>query len=651
MASMLLHRGPDGYGVYRDPDVALVHTRLSIIDLEGGSQPLCNEDGTIWLTFNGEIFNYVELRKTLKARGHTFRTQTDSEVVVHAFEEWGAEAWSRFNGQFAFALWDRARGDLWLVRDPMGILPLHYSLQGGQLYFASEAKAIFASGACAPRFDAAGLQQALCRWSVRSPRTVFEGVRSVPPGTALRFDPRLNAELQSYWRTSFEPDPNLADISTAEAADRLQDALSQAVRLRLRADVPVGAYLSGGLDSSVIGQLVRGVSGDHLETFAVRFADPHFDETQYQRLMSARLGTEHHEVLCGDGEIAEHLPEVIWHAETPLLRTGPVPLYLLSGLVQSSARRVVLTGEGADELLAGYNIFKEDRIRRFWARQPTSTARPALLGRLYPYVARGRGGAMWRAFFKRGMTELDDPLYSHRLRWRNAQTILPFLAPEWRQDGFEEQLDAETQDDLPTDFLRWSPLARAQFLEIETFMSTYLLACQGDRVAMAHGVEVRYPFLDPQVVQLASALPDRVKLQGLKDKLVLRKVAARSLPAEIFDRPKQPYRAPVTAPFFSSASPEYVQDMLSSQGLLETGLIQPELAERLQSKARAGDGKMASAREEMALMAVLSLQLLAHSFARQWPDRMMAARARLAEVPCVVLEDRVDAHGGVHDLR
>jgi len=651
MASMLLHRGPDGYGLYRDPDVALVHTRLSIIDLEGGFQPLCNEDGTIWLTFNGEIFNYVELRTTLIARGHVFKTQTDSEVVVHAFEEWGTQAWSRFNGQFAFALWDRAREDLWLVRDPLGILPLHYSLQGGQLCFASEAKAIFASGAHSPRFAAAGLQEALSRWSVRAPRTVFEGIHSVPPGTALRFDRTLGSHAQSYWRASFEPDPSLADISTAEAADRLQDALSQAVRLRLRADVPVGAYLSGGLDSSVIGQLVRGVSGDHLETFAVRFADPGFDETEYQRLMSARLGTEHHEVLCDDGEIAEHLPEVIWHAETPLLRTAPVPLYLLSGLVQSSARRVVLTGEGADELFAGYNIFKEDRIRRFWARQPASTARPALLGRLYPYVARGRGGAMWRAFFKRGMMDLDDPLYSHRLRWRNAQAILPFLAPAWRSEGSIADLDAETQDRLPNGFEGWSALARAQFLEIETFMSTYLLACQGDRVAMAHGVEVRYPFLDPQVIQLACALPDRVKLQGLRDKLVLRKVAARSLPPEIFDRPKQPYRAPVSAPFFGARAPEYVQDMLSSRGLLETGLVEPELARRLQSKALAQDGKMTSAREEMALMAVLSLQLLANSFGQQWPARLKAAQQRLEAVPCVVLVDRVDTHGGSHDLR
>lgn len=645
MASMLDHRGPDGYGLYRDDHVGLVHTRLSIIDLEGGAQPLCNEDGTVWLSFNGEIFNYLELRQELIGLGHVFRTHTDSEVVVHGFEQWGAEAWLRFNGQFAFALWDSRRQDLWLVRDPFGILPLHYADRERGFAFASEAKALFASGYVDSQFDPTGLSEVVARWAVRAPRTVFRDVRAVPPGSALCLDASLRLKVHGYWRSSFAADPSLQKISVDDAADALQEKLSQAVRLRLRADVPVGAYLSGGLDSSVIAQLVRGVSGDKLETFAVRFSDPNYDETEHQRLMSAQLGTEHHEVLCRDAELQDHLPDVLWHVETPLLRTGPVPLFLLSGLVTQSARRVVLTGEGADELFAGYNIFKEDRIRRFWARQPSSQMRPRLLERLYPYVSRGRGGAMWRAFFKRGIEETDDPMYSHRLRWNNGQGILPFLSPQVHAEARLGDFEAKMKASLPEGFESWSPLGRAQFLEIETFMSTYLLASQGDRVAMGHGVEVRYPFLDPEVVKLACALPDRVKLQGLRDKLVLRRVASRGLPPEIWGRPKQPYRAPVAVPFFGPQRPEYCDALFQPDALRATGLVEPELSGRLYRKAVHQQGRMTSAREEMALLAVLSLQLLAHAFGSDLPSRMSAARRRLQDARRLVFEDRSQGSG------
>ena len=328
MVAMLQHRGPDGYGFYRDEHVGLGHARLSIIDLSTGDQPLTNEDGTVWLTFNGEIFNYLELRRELADRGHRFVTQGDSEVIVHAYEEWGEGAWGRLNGQFAVALWDRRRRRLWLARDRVGILPLHYAVADGRLLFASEAKALFASGHLSPALDAGGLGEIFTRWSAAAPRTVFAGVRSVRPGTAVCVDEQLSCVEHVWWQPDFSVDPDLADLSLDSAADLLGERLGEAVRLRLRADVPVGAYLSGGLDSSVIASLVD--RGDApLETFAVRFADPTFDETAEQRRMAALLGTEHHEIVCGPDEIADALLDVVWHCEAPQLRTGPAAVRLL----------------------------------------------------------------------------------------------------------------------------------------------------------------------------------------------------------------------------------------------------------------------------------------------------------------------------------
>jgi asparagine synthase (glutamine-hydrolysing) len=283
MIAMLGHRGPDGYGLYRDDRVGLAHARLSIIDLARGFQPIHNEDETIWLSFNGEIFNYIELRRELAGLGHRFYTDGDSEVIVHAYEHYGSRAWTMFNGQFAFALWDARQELLWLVRDRVGILPLHYARAGKRVLFGSEAKALFACADLDPEIDPDGLAEVFTRWSATPPTTVFAGVRTVRPGTAVCIDRDLAERTQRYWEPDFTEHASLRDLTLDEAADRLGERLSDAVGLRLRADVPVGAYLSGGLDSSVIGSLVRTLDRSPLQTFAVRFADPRFDETAEQR--------------------------------------------------------------------------------------------------------------------------------------------------------------------------------------------------------------------------------------------------------------------------------------------------------------------------------------------------------------------------------
>lgn len=642
MVAMLGHRGPDGYGLYRDSRVGLAHSRLSIIDLEGGHQPMTNEDETIWITFNGEVFNYVELRAELKRSGHQFRTQSDTEVIIHSFEQYGAEAWKKLNGQFAFALWDSRARKLWLVRDRIGILPLQYARVDGRILFASEAKALFASGHLCPRFSGTGLAEVFTRWAATAPSTVFEGVHSVRPGMALCFDEELRERESCYWQSDLSGAAELKDISLDEAAEALGEKLDRAVRLRLRADVPVGAYLSGGLDSSVISHLIRQAGSSDLQTFAVRFKDPAFDETAEQRQMAKLLGTRHHEILCGAGEIRQALPEVVWHCETPLLRTAPAPLFLLSQLVNRCGMRVVLTGEGADEFLAGYHIFKADKIRRFWARRPDSGMRSALLTRLYPYVA-GNSGAknpLWQRFFRYRLLATDHPFYSHLIRWHGTAWSLRLLAPELRGDASLDRFEDESTLPMPACWRDWSPLARAQAVEIQTFLSSYLLSCQGDRVAMGHSVEVRYPFLDPDVVDFCSGLPNRLKLRGLRDKVALRRLASRFLPEQIHQRPKQPYRAPTTTVLFGQNAPDYVDDLLSEEALARFGAVDPGPAGKLIAKARRQGGRMGGEREEMALVALLSLQLLGHFFMREFPHRVSTSVSRLTDSRLLVFEDR-----------
>ncbi len=651
MLAAIAHRGPDGHGLFRDERVGLGHARLSIVDLAGGFQPLTGEDRTVWLSFNGEIFNHVELRRDLTALGHRFATGTDSEVIVHAYEQYGERAWSMLNGQFAFALWDRRARRLWLVRDRVGILPLHWARAGGRVVFASEAKALFAGGLVDPALDPGGLAQVFTRWSAMAPTTVFAGVHAVRPGSALRFDAAdMSVIEQRWWQPDMAIDPRAATLSPEAAADELGDRLADAVRLRLRADVPVGAYLSGGLDSSVIGSLVRRVDASPLETFAVRFRDPAFDETAEQRRMAGLLATDHHEIVCGPDEIAGALADVVWHCEAPLLRTAPVPLYLLSGLVRDAGMKVVLTGEGADELLAGYSIFKEDRVRRFWARRPGSSMRPALFARLHPEVQAGgaRSTDMWARFFGRDLTATDLPFYAHLVRWNNTAWTSRMLHPDLRAatgaggaggDRGAPGVPGEPGDDatllgeMPPGWASWDPLARAQWVEVATFLSPYLLAYQGDRVAMAHGVEVRYPFLDPDVVDFCAGLPPDHKLVGLHDKVALRRLASRTLPPEIWRRPKQPYRAPMTTALFGPAEPDYVSDLLSDASIDRLGLLEPRAARLLRDRARSRGGALPGEREEMALVGALTLQALGQAYLVEGAERASAARARFDAGP------------------
>ncbi|MBK9035801.1 MAG: asparagine synthase (glutamine-hydrolyzing) [Myxococcales bacterium] len=624
MLGAMHHRGPDEFGLYRDPTAGLAHARLSIIDLASGQQPMANEDESLWIVFNGEIFNYVELRAELEAAGHRFRTRSDTEVIVHAWEQWGEDAFDRLNGQWAIALWDTRAARLVLARDRVGVRPLYYCVHRGRLIFASEVKAIFAAAPDLPRrFDPIGIDQTFTFWTAVAPRTVFAGVSELPPGHVRTYQGG-DVRERAYWTPSYAAD---FAGSLDEATEAVRAALARATELRmLRADVDVGSYLSGGLDSSVIATLGLAAKGAGFHTFSLRFADAEYDEGSFQRLMSERLGTTHHELTVTRGDIARVFPKVIWHAERPILRTAPAPMFLLSGLVREHGIKVVLTGEGADEMFAGYDLFREGAIRRFWARAPQSTRRPLLLDKLYPYLARSPVAqrAMAQRFFGQGLERWREPGFGHDLRWRTTAAVKRLLAPAMRGAG---DAVAALLADLPSEFGGWGALQQDQYLEVRTLMSGYLLSAQGDRMLMGNSVEGRFPFLDREVMALAGRLPASYKLRGLDEKHVLKRMARDQIPAEILARPKQPYRAPDALAFLGDGA-GWCAEVMSSELAARAGVFEPSAVAQLWSKCRERAATQFSNTDNMAVVGVMSTHVVWRDLIDATPSVRVPAEIR-----------------------
>ncbi|MGQ9696353.1 MAG: asparagine synthase (glutamine-hydrolyzing), partial [Thermodesulfobacteriota bacterium] len=575
-----------------------------------------------WIVYNGEIFNYPEIRNELENRGHHFYTQTDTENLVHLYEEFGTGFFKYLNGQFAFALWDRKRETLLLARDRLGIRPLYYYQDGNCLFFGSEIKCLFTDTRVPRILDFQCLSDIFTCWAPLGDLTPFKGIRQLHPGHYTLFS-RKGMDTRRYWQLSFSDSKIGSDRSLNESAEELSHLLYDATRIRLRADVPVGAYLSGGLDSTYITSLVKRSFNNRLCTFSVSFSDSRFDEASYQEKAIKALQTDHQTIRCTEEDIGRVFPQVIWHTEAPILRTAPAPLWMLSGLVQEKGYKVVLTGEGSDEIFAGYDIFKEDRVRRFWARNPQSRMRPRLLRRLYPDIFRqedSRSGAFLESFFRKGLIEVERPGYSHMIRWENANFIKAFFSDELQErigqgDGFVNRFVSS----LPEGFMQWDPLSKAQYTEISIFLSNYLLSSQGDRVAMAHSVEGRFPFLDYRVVEFASKIPPKYRLNVLKDKFILRKAAKELIPIELANRPKQPYRAPISRCFLGNHHLDYVRELLSEEAIKQTGYFNAGRVAKLVEKCQKQDGFLLSERENMALVGIISTQLLDHMFIRNFP--------------------------------
>ena len=613
MLTRIKHRGPDESGIYLSKKIGLGSVRLSIIDLSTGTMPLSNSDDSLWIVFNGEIFNYIELKEELVQKGHTFRTHSDTEVIVHLYEEYGPGFVNKLNGQFAIAIWDKNKQELFLARDRVGIRPLFYTTIGETFVFASEIKSLLEYPGIEAKISPKALSEYFTFWTSLSPNTAFEGIFEVPPGTYMLVNEK-GKTLTTYWELPISKPDEYVYSTLEEASKEFEKIFSDAVKLRLRADVQVAAYLSGGIDSSVTTSFIKNISPDNLRTFSIGFTEKDYDESSYQNIAAEYFKTDHSSITCSPQDIAENFSNVVWHSEAPLLRTAPTPMSLLAKSVKDQNIKVVITGEGADELLGGYNIFKETKIRHFWAKDPQSKYRPLLLKKLYPYLPqmKNANSNVLKMFFGYKLNETSSPIYSHLLRWNNTTRINNYLSTQYKEEivGYDpiKTIENKLKDKLDG----YDYLSKAQWIELNLFMSGYLLSSQGDRMGMANSIEGRYPFLDHRVIEFCMKLHPDLKLKILNEKYLLKKLMKDRLPDPILNRPKQAYRAPIKSTFVSEGLPPYLKEMLSEDKIKEAGIFNPNHVNQLLFKMK--DNKLVSEIDNMALTGILSTQILHDKF-------------------------------------
>lgn len=607
MADTILHRGPDATDTYVDNGYGVAHRRLSILDLENGAQPMASQDGQVVVAFNGEIFNFIELRAELEKAGQVFRTRSDTEVLLELYRARGLAFVNELNGQFAIAIWDRRDGTLHLVRDRIGICPLYYTIDGGRLVFGSEIKSLVPALTRKPRLSAQGLDQVFTFWAPVSPNTVFEDIYEVSPGQTITV---ANGKLkkQRYWEWPL-PEQGYARQSEAELANELHDILVDATQVRLRSDVPVGAYLSGGLDSSTIVSLILNHTESDLRTFSLTFADRAFDESSYQASLVSHAKVKHSELSVDNAAIGAALCKAIRHGEQPVLRTAPAAMGMLSAHVRESGYKVVLTGEGADEVLGGYDIFKEAKVRQFWARQPDSQVRPLLLKKLYPYLTlpKGKGAEYLKRFFGEELEHPERLVFSHLPRWSTTSKAKRFFSADLRARISSDAI-ADFEKSLPGALHKVDAFNRAQYIESKTLMSGYLLCSQGDRMLMMNSVEGRFPFLDHRLMEFAARIPPRLKMKALNEKNLLKKAVEGYLPDTIVKRHKQPYRAPDIAGIGTGEVSEEIAEAIAPPALEDAGLFDPAAVGLLRKKAAARGSLSVS--ESQSMTGIITTQLV-----------------------------------------
>jgi asparagine synthase (glutamine-hydrolysing) len=617
MAAALIHRGPDEDGFFHRPGVGLASRRLSIVGLADGQQPISNEDGTVSVVFNGELFDYPETRAELERHGHRFATHCDTELLPHLWEDHGEGMFERLRGQFALALWDERRRQLILGRDRFGICPLYWTRQGEWLLFASEIKALLATGMLKARPDRRGINHLFTFFALPGPLTCFEGVQALLPGHYLRIQmgragEPARIEDHQYWEIDF-PDEGAED--RGEDAERLTDEfqamLLKAVERRLRADVPVVSYLSGGVDSSMVVALAAHIRGEPIPTFTIRIEDPRLDETSAARLVARHHGSEPVVVSCGAEEVLHTYPRLIEAAEGPVMDTSCTALLLLAREVHARGYKVALTGEGSDEWLAGYPWHKVDRLLGSFDFVPGVPVGRWLLGAFLRWAG---GSAYSFAEARQVRTAVGGD---------NAWLAIYGLVGLSRLRFYSDSMRETVKDHIPFEDLkpnierlrRMHPVHRALYFSGRIHLPGLLLNAKGDRVAMHSSVETRYPFLDEDVFAFLARLHPRWKLRGLLgDKYLLRRLAQRWLPQEIVRRPKVMFRAPFDS-FHGSHAPAFVDQLLSEASLRKTGYFDPTAVRRGRQAFRSlpsFSGRRLSM--EMGLVGVLATQLWHHTF-------------------------------------
>ncbi len=593
MANAISHRGPDSSGYFLGENAGLGFRRLSIIDLHTGNQPIFNEDQSLVLVCNGEIYNYPELREKLLARGHAFRSRTDVEVLVHLYEDHGTEFLSQLNGQFAFAIFDLKAKTAFLARDQFGICPLYYTIADGILIFASEIKAILQHPLAPREVDLTGLDQILTLPGAISPRTVFKGIKSLPPGHHITVKSG-DVKVSEYWDLEYPKESEATDGRPEKYYEStLKELFSRSVRYRLQADVPVGFFLSGGLDSSMIAAMIRQVSPNmQRHSFSISFSDQRICEAKYQQLMSRAVDSIHHEIPFEETDIASRLSDVVYHAESPLKETYNTASLALSRQTRESGITVVLNGEGSDELFAGYVGYRFDKQR-------ATERRKTDLDTVFGDEVREK---LWG--------DPDLRYEKDEYAFRETKSMLYSEQVSECMDDFEcSNFPVVNRERLEGRH----PLHKRSYLDFKLRLAGHLIADHGDRMAMANSIEARYPFLDINLVEFCRQIPPDLKLNGFVEKAILKKVAQDLVPKEIIDREKFGFVAPGTPSLLQQKIP-WVYDQLSYDRIKRQGYFNPDTVEFLKSKYSQPGFTINQALEDDLLVVVLTFGLLTDLF-------------------------------------
>ncbi|HSK11069.1 MAG TPA: asparagine synthase (glutamine-hydrolyzing) [Vicinamibacterales bacterium] len=587
MTTVIEHRGPDEYGFHLDDQAALGHRRLSIIDLASGQQPLCNEDRSVWISFNGEIYNHRELRAQLEP-AHRYHTRSDTETIVHAYEQWGDRCVERFRGMFAFAIWDSRRCRLLLARDRLGIKPLYWTLQNDRVIFASEIKAILETGLVQASANEDRIPELLATRYVAGSETLFRGIHKLLPGHLLSFEDG-RVRIEQYWDVPLEAagngDRQGRAGSTRDTVRQFRDLLEESVRLRMMSDVPLGVFLSGGIDSSVIAALTARQMDRPLETFSVAFADRAFNELQYSRQVADAIGANRHEIVIDDRDFFGALPRLVWHEDEPIAHPSSVPLYYVSKLAREHVT-VVLTGEGSDELLAGYGKYPRAlwnwRLGGAYSRVVPPAIRSLVAGRVVPGLPARVGRYARRSFLAVPHTPeaaFFDNFAAIPLAAQRRLLSAPFAAAATPAAAYGASLEPYTTA------ARVPLLQRVLYTDIKTYLVELLM--KQDQMSMAASVESRVPFLDHVLVEFAASLPPRWKLSGLTTKWILRAAARGLLPREILERPKMGFPVPLGR-WLRSGWAATAREVLLDRRSRERGVVAPQAVAALIADHEAG---------------------------------------------------------------
>ena len=619
MADAIVHRGPDEDGYFERPGLAFASRRLSIVGLFDGKQPIHNEDGSVSVVFNGELFDYPEQRAALEAKGHQYRTHCDTEIIPHTYEDHPEDLFEQLRGQFAIALYDANRQRVLLGRDRFGICPLFWSRQrtpeGEWLLFASEVKALLASGMVDPKADPRGLNHLFTFFAMPGPVTCFKDVQYLPPGHFLRIELGSRGETakvsqHAYWQADYADWGKESRASAEESIDEFERLLVAGVTKRLRADVPVVSYLSGGVDSSVVVAMASKVRGSPIPCFTIRIKSPGLDETSEAAVVARHIGADPIVVDCGAEEVINTYPELIDAAESPIIDTSSAALLLLSREVHNRGYKVALTGEGSDEWLAGYPWHKVNRVLGYLDFIP-GLPMSMLVRRLFMKIT--KAPRIDYNSWKRA----SDSIGGHN-GWMDVYGLMTMAKLRF----FSHDLMQELGDHVPYEDVvlnrerlrHWHPLNRELHFGSQSHLAGLLLNAKGDRVAMRNSVETRYPFLDEDVFRFLADVDPNWKLRGLRDKVLLRKVAERWLPKEIAWRAKAMFRAPFDS-FHLDAAPPFVQQLMSAESLRKTGYFNVEAVTHWRKAYKTLRGNRSQRVSiEMGLVGVFSTQLWHHTY-------------------------------------